>query len=220
MGEAGMIPRYEDLRGKRFGRAVAIEYMGLDESKKRSLWKCVCDCGEEFICRKDSLKSGRIQSCGCLGKERRLESLTKHGMHKTKIYKVWTEMLQRCGNPNNQSYENYGGRGIKVHSKWHSFEGFWEDMKSGYREDLSIDRIDNDGNYEPGNVRWATRIEQQSNLRTNVRYMFFGEEMTVGEAGRKFNVNHDALRARIHSGTEPEKALLAMMGGAQNEVKC
>lgn len=211
-----MKPRYEDISGKRFGRAVAIEYMGLDESKKRSLWKCVCDCGEEFICRKDSLKRGSIQSCGCLGKERRLEANTKHGMHNTKIYKVWTSMLQRCENPNEKAYENYGGRGIKVHPKWHSFEGFWEDMKSGYSEGLSLDRIDVDGDYEPGNVRWATRFEQQNNIRANVHVVIDGEEMTVGEASQRFGIDSNVIRSRLRLNWSHEEAVKIPVGGKQS----
>lgn len=210
----------EDLKGKKFGRVTVLEYVGLDETGKRSLWKCVCDCGKEFVSRKESLTKGRTVSCGCFGKEKRLEANTKHGMANTKLYKVWTSMLQRCENPNDKAYEHYGGRGIKVYPKWHEFDGFYGHMRSGYQEGLSLDRIDVNGNYEPGNVRWATRFEQQNNLRNNVRHMFFGELLTCGEAGRKFNINPNSLRSSIYSGNEPEKALLQLMGGAQNEVKC
>ena len=154
-----------DLRGKRFGRLVVINRQGSVSGK--SLWLCLCDCGKSTLVRANSL--GRhTNSCGCLFKELRATSLPgyKHGKYNTKEYHAWEGMKRRCLYPSHANYENYGGRGIAVCRKWlDSFVEFLNDVGYAPSNAHSIDRINNDGDYEPGNVRWATKSEQSANQR-------------------------------------------------------
>lgn len=154
-----------ELRGKRFGRLTVLKRTGRDKGGN-VFWLCQCDCGNIKEIRGMSLKPGGTQSCGCFQKEEMSKTKIKHG-HKangiaTKTYKAWQAIHQRCNNPNSPAYEDYGGRGITVCEQWNTFENFLEDMGEG-PEGLTIDRKDNDGNYEPGNCRWATPKEQNRN---------------------------------------------------------
>lgn len=150
-----------DLTGQRFGRLAAIKPTG-ERKGTAFVWQCLCDCGKEHFVNSNNLRTGHVKSCGCLRKEK----ITIHGMWKTPVYTTWKQMIQRCENPKSPTYKWYGGRGIKVCEQWHNFCDFFEDM--GERPDgKTLDRWpDNDGNYEPGNCRWATPKEQQANSRT------------------------------------------------------
>ena len=135
---------------------------------KEIAYLCRCDCGNEVSVRMRNLRSGNTGSCGCVGKTNRKEANTKHGLSNSKTYLVWENMKARCSKPQHPEWKNYGGRGIKVCDRWvNSFNNFYADM--GDKPDgLSIDRIDNDGNYEPGNCRWATQVEQCNNTRRSL----------------------------------------------------
>ena len=165
------------LIGKRFGRLVVLEKTGKRTKAGHVIWKCRCDCGKETSVRSDSLSLGLTTSCGCLHKEKIREvgkRNIRHG-HKpvqgeTKEYRIWANIVQRCTNPKHKFFKDYGGRGIKVCNDWlHSFKNFLEYLKANgmYPKPIgmSIDRINNDGNYEPGNIRWATPLQQNDNQR-------------------------------------------------------
>ena len=150
---------------QKFNRLIIVEKWSI---KGRTYYKCVCDCGNKIIVRSDSLKSGNTKSCGCLKEEKDFINKIIHGQaisnNHTKEYKAWEKMKVRCYNPNYHAYHRYGGRGIKVCDKWlNSFEAFFTDVGKAPSLDHSIDRIDNDGNYEPGNVKWSTQYEQVNN---------------------------------------------------------
>lgn len=162
-----------DLTGQRFGRLVVIG-RSLESKHGEATWLCQCDCGNTSIVRGSYLRGGNTQSCGCYGHElsvrgerRRTHSGSRDGGKKRRLYRIWIAMKTRCYNHNSKNYKNYGGRGITICAEWlHDFAAFrdWA-MSCGYQDDLSIDRINVDGNYCPDNCRWATRKEQRHNRR-------------------------------------------------------
>lgn len=154
-----------DLTGQRFGRLAAVERTA-NTTAGKAQWACRCDCGQFAVVPTSSLRRGFTRSCGCLSRELSSERLRSHGLSRTPEFRAWSSMLSRCHRPANQNYAHYGGRGIKVCAEWSaSFEAFYEHIGPRPSTAHSLDRIDVDGNYEPGNVRWATIKEQRHNRR-------------------------------------------------------
>ncbi len=155
----------QNLIGQRFGRLSVIHEAGRTAGRK-SLWLCQCDCGGTTITDTSKLKSGNTRSCGCLHRDVARERHLIHGGKGSRLYNIWKNARQRCRNPKATDFEIYGGRGITFSDVWDDFTVFQEwALASGYRDDLTLDRIDPNGNYEPSNCRWATWEEQRHNQR-------------------------------------------------------
>lgn len=160
------------LVGERFGRLVTVAYAGKGKDSRHQ-FLCRCDCGNETIVLEKHLRNGNTKSCGCLKKDVWREENVTHGLSKTRIYRVWATMKDRCFRPNSQKFKDYGNRGITVCDEWKdSFEAFYgyvSKLPHYGEEGYSLDRINNDGNYEPGNVRWATAETQSNNRRCSLK---------------------------------------------------
>lgn len=202
----------EDLTGKRFGRLTVMEFYGHNKYGQ-TIWTCECECGNvTHVCGSD-LRSGSTLSCGCLWRERIIKAKTTHGMSHSEIYAEYRNMKNRCYNETAHNYKYYGGRGIKMCDKWRDdIHEFYKDVSSlpNFRkEGYSLDRIDNDGDYEPGNVRWATREEQSRNRRPrtckNV-YDYNGEIHSLREISNMTGISYSTLKNRLSKGWEPERA--------------
>ena len=200
--------KVKNLVNNKYGMLTVIKYISERDSNGKVLWKCKCDCGNEVISRGESLVSGNTQSCGCLLLKRIKETQTTHGMSGSLEYYIWIEMIQRCVNPNHHAYIDYGGRGITVYDSWrNSFSDWYAYIGPRPSDQHSIDRINNDGNYEPGNVRWSTRIEQSNNRRNNRIVLYKGKEYTRAELAREYNIDYDIIRNRLNAGWSVDVAV-------------
>lgn len=191
---------YKDITNERFGRLVALKR--IPKKGQRTRWLCRCDCGKEKEILLGTLTSGRGRSCGCLRREITSKRFRKYDENKNKrLYEIWVNMRSRCNNPNDNSYKNYGGRGIEICTEWDEFLNFekWS-LENGYDELLTIDRINNDGGYSPDNCRWVDVKVQANNTRLNVRTKINGINRTLAQHAEKHNVNYFTLFYRYSNG--------------------
>jgi hypothetical protein len=165
-----------------------------------------------------SMRTGHSSSCGCAQVES-TKIHVRHGMHNSRPYHIWENMKQRCSNPKCMYYRFYGGRGIAVCERWLKFENFWEDMKSGYADHLTIDREDVNGNYEPGNCRWAPPYDQHSNTRSNIWIEFNGKKKTRQQWSREVGLRPGVILKRMRAGWSAEEALTTPVGGRSKKSK-
>lgn len=192
-----------DIIGQKCHMLEVVAFAGLD-SRRNSLWLCRCDCGTEKVIKGSRIRAKTVKSCGCVIRGRRQGSYT-HWPE----FLVWQRMLHRCSDPKNPSWQRYGGRGIAVCERWkEKFLDFFADMGSRPSPAHSLDRINNEGNYEPGNCRWALPKEQSRNTRTNRIVEAFGLRMTMVEWSEHVGMNRRTLQARLNR-MSPEEALTA-----------
>jgi hypothetical protein len=184
-----MVPKFKDMTGERFGRWVVL---AKTDDEGRAKWWCRCDCGNTGVVSGSVLRKGASVSCGCVRSERAATLKFRHGMNlkgaPSRPYRIWTGMKQRCRDPGVSQYPYYGGRGIKVCERWEDFMNFYADMGDPPSPTHSLDRIDTNGNYEPGNCRWATPKEQANNRRPH------HVERVVGERNHKAKLTEDMVR--------------------------
>ena len=194
-----IISELKNLTGIKFGKLTVTKRVE-NTPKGGARWLCKCDCGNEKEVASTNLLTGRVKSCGCfLIEHGKIINLT-HGMSHSSLHNIWKQMRHRCVCPGVSGYENYGARGISVCQEWqNNFENFYDwSMKNGYKEGLSIDRIDNDGNYEPSNCRWTDRFTQANNRRNCLFVIFNGKKMTVKELSRITDIDYEKLRKSYH----------------------
>lgn len=200
---------------ERFGQLVIVGHF---KPSSRTKMLLQCDCGAMTTTLYKELARGKIVSCGCVGRQRARENAKvmgdkwgyinrrTHGASQTRTHRIWKGMRKRCRNPNEPNYGNYGGRGISVCSRWESFEAFVEDMGEA-PEGMSIDRIDNDGDYEPSNCRWADRTTQSRNKRNNRRFTAFGKSYCIRRWSEETGLPYTTIRSRLRSGWSVERAI-------------
>lgn len=190
--------------GQRYGRLVAVEKVG--KKGRAALWSFRCDCGNDHIALANNVRRGICQSCGCAQRKQISERAATHRMTGSPEHRVWHLMIQRCTNPKATQAIHYHGRGIKVCDRWRSFENFYADM--GPRpEGMTLDRIDNDGDYDLGNCRWATNEVQSRNKRSNRWVTFQGKRMCITDALKLVNLDVSSFYARLKKGWSVDRAL-------------
>lgn len=212
-----------DLIGRRFGRLTVVGFERTHATPcgtKRKMWRCKCECGKETVVAENNLKNGSTKSCGCWKHEKLKEHNTLHGDSNDRLYLIWKNMKRRCNSPNDKRYETYGGKGIKVCEEWNdSYQSFKEwAYTNGYDDsaefqECTLDRIDNEGDYEPSNCRWVDRITQANNTSKNHHVELNGIKMTIAEFARTMNIskNHawyyiDKFEREVMNGQQFDKA--------------
>ena len=191
------MPKFKDLTGEKYGYLTVLRRLNYSETGHTYLWECKCDCGNITIVRGGNLRTGHTISCGCK------KGLIKHSKANTRLYCIYKNMKQRCNNPNNVWYKNYGARGIKICDEWlNDFNTFYNwAISNGYEDSLSLDRIDVNGDYEPFNCRWATKLIQQNNMRRNKLITYKNKTHTVAEWEHILKLPYNYIRSRLRSNT-------------------
>ena len=187
---------YTDITGKKFGRYTALKYV---KRNNRNVWMCRCDCGNIRFASGSDLRNGKTKSCGCYIRDWNKKVKKTHGMTNTRIYHTWIGMRRRCYDPTRSGFKLYGGRGITVCDEWNNnFESFYEwAMQNGYTDELTIDRIDVNGNYEPSICRFATNKQQMNNKTDNHFLTYNGETHTIAEWSEITGIKRETIRVRI-----------------------
>lgn len=212
--DCGCVKEGKYLVGKRYGKLVIRKI--IREKGREARVECICDCGNIATPLLSRVINNKVYSCGCYRAEKSKEIHTKHNMSKTRIYKVWKKINDRCNNPGNKSFHYYGGRGIKICDEWsgeHGAENFikWA-YENGYDEnapkgEYTIDRIDVDKDYAPSNCRFVSMRVQNNNTRKTIKKVINGEELTVSEISEKYGIRKDKIRYRIKCGMEEDKII-------------
>lgn len=189
---------FVDLEGQNFGRLTVLGHVGRRGNGRHAHWLCRCECNNEAIVQGKHLRSGHTQSCGCWRRDVQTTHGQAPGSGRSKTYAIWNRMVDRCTNPAATCFHRYGGRGIMVCPQWRRFENFFADMGARPSLQHSLDRIDNDGNYEPSNCRWATPREQANNTSRNRKLTWQGRTQTIAEWSRELGIKYSTLNNRRH----------------------
>ena len=202
--KGGKMRTQRNLVGNKYGKLLVVESCGQKANDRHYFSKVRCECGKEYLVPDTELIYGRRRGCTSCGNGSWI-----HGKTNTKLFNVWASMKQRCLDKNHKNYKDYGGRGIKICDEWlNDFKTFYEwAMSNGYKEELSIDRIDNNGNYEPSNCRWADLITQANNKRNSRIITYKGKTDTLPNWARKYNIHPTTLAFRLKNGWSVERAL-------------
>ena len=193
----------QNLTGQKFNRLTVLEE--LDGNKVL----CRCECGNEIISGRGNVRSGHTKSCGCYKEEVSKITSFKHGMSRSPVFRSWAHMMERCTNKNCADYKNYGGRGIAVCDEWQDSTIFIEwAFSHGYKEGLTIDRINVDGDYTPNNCRWVTRSDQNKNRRSTILLTYNGKTQCAKDWAREYGVKYETFLRRLRRGVPIEQALI------------
>lgn len=192
--------------GKTFGRLIVLEDRGSQHGKGKK-YLCKCSCGADKVALQSRLLRGETKSCGCLRRELASTRGIKHGLSSHRLYKTWNSMMQRCCDPTHYAYNRYGGRGITVCQRWHDVRAFIQDNNGSALPGLSIDRIDNDGNYEPGNCRWVQPFVQNANRANSIRLTYDGKTLSLKEWSSITKISVNCLQLRLQRHWSVERAL-------------
>lgn len=204
-----------DLTGIKFGMLTPVKKIK-DIERYRSLWLCKCDCGNEVAVRNDNLCYNHTKSCGCLQKRKTSESNKTHGMTKTRLYRTWYHMKERCQNENDPRYSNYGGRGITVCKDWMDFEPFAEwAYSNGYNDTLTIERIDVNGNYCPENCTWIPSSKQANNKQSSHFFTIDGITKTMTEWAKIYGIKPTTVFNRLSDGWDEYSAITKPLRGTK-----
>ena len=207
--------------GEKYGRLTVIREAPPQQWSKYKIRMvlCSCDCGKEKVVRLEYLRCGHTKSCGCNRKLISAKVRETHGESGTRLHGIWSGMLARCRNKNRKSYKHYGAIGISVCYEWLSFENFQEwSLANGYKENLTIERIDTGGNYEPSNCKWITKAEQARNKRNNRLVSYRGETKILVEWSEELQIDYNLLQRRLSSGWSTEKAFNTPVRGIGGKV--
>jgi hypothetical protein len=209
----------KDLTDKRFFNMVVVEPAFKNDAGVW-YWKCKCDCGKEFVASVSNILRGDQKSCGCYRRIATSIKFKKHGDSNTRFFRIWCGVRHRTLNRKGERYPDYGGRGIKVCDRWLDYENFKADMYQSYidhvreygEKNTTIDRIENNGDYEPGNCKWSTYYQQNLNTRKNHHFNIDGEKYCLAELSRRFGIDRNTLSTRLRKGIPLEEALSRPIG--------
>ena len=198
----------KDYTGMKFNRLTALEPVNVNLGGRHPKWLFRCECGGMKIAYIENVVAGKTKSCGCLHKERLVNRNKTHGLPRDRLYIIWKGMRQRCRDPKKDHYDRYGGRGITVCEDWEDYAVFhrWA-LANGYRDDLTLDRIDVDGNYCPENCRWITQKEQMQNTRATISLEIKGVRHSLAEWAEIAGVDYSLLYRRYRKGFSPEQVV-------------
>lgn len=199
----------KDLSGQKFGKLNVLKFNNINCKNRHAVWLCRCDCGSEILVESSRLTSGNTKSCGCLKAELNKSRALKHGHYNERLYKIWFDMKRRCYNNNRKAYKYYGAKGITVCKEWlNSYNNFhnWA-LSHGYNNNLTLERIDFNGNYCPENCKWIPQSEQTQNSSHNHFITFNNKTLTISQWSKEIGIAPKTIRERLNKGWNIKKVL-------------